>query len=237
METSKTPPGTTSHDSNCGDDDVNNDEQSPFLRLPRKVRDKIYRLLLVKSTPLIAVDPDLLVATRLKTAQSHYNPRTKTRATTFTTSINDPSKPQILRVCKQVFEEAQKILYMENVFSFCISTDSREPFDKVTRSRINVLQWAPKIRIKVKITAGWDRYIPETPYIHPAEDDSQIPLLDFLSSHPWLEDLTIEFHIEEDNTRRSYHQQPTIRLPHNFWVQVYPLRNLRNIDNISLVKR
>lgn len=58
MENSKAPRGTTSCGSNNGHNEVNEHEQPPFLRLPRNVRDNIYRVLLVRLVPLGRVDAD-----------------------------------------------------------------------------------------------------------------------------------------------------------------------------------
>lgn len=142
-----------------------------------------------------------------------------------------PPDHYILRASKQVFNEAQSILYRKNVFSFFISTNSWKPYDYITPKHIHILQRVLKLRVKVKIKSDWNCNSRRKPSPYAAKDESPIPLLNFSSTHPCLEDLTLNFQSDVQNSRPG--RCPTIRLPPGFWTHVCPPRNIRNVKRLS----
>jgi hypothetical protein len=187
MENPKSPLGNTIDGSCLGNGDVGKEENSLFLRLDRNIRDEIYRLILVKTRPLVAVNSDLPRKLQWTTEQgSQYNPRSRNTITTVQCVMIDPPDTQILCLNKQIYHEARDILYMDNTFSLDLAVEHG-----TIQTRINTLYWAPKLRVRPEqLTDGsyLKLYVPHRyqAALESAEHDQESTLFQFWPRvHSW----------------------------------------------------
>ncbi|QDS71791.1 hypothetical protein FKW77_009407 [Venturia effusa] len=111
-----------------------NQIQSPFLRIPRELRDKIYR--------------NILKETGSNLIESNYDddeyPFSRYHG------CNNVVDTQILATNNQIFHEAGNILYKENTFVVILAT--HHDCSPTTWSRIEVLQRARAANLKVRMS-------------------------------------------------------------------------------------
>lgn len=145
---------------------------SPFLRLPREVRDKIYRLIL-KSDPNIRLIPSHFILERHRCDYSCKFNRNPCRQKELEAGKLLDTK--VLRTNKQVFAEARSVLYGENIFS---RSDSRKTSLRLKNalSVSDPLQTASRLELKMK----------------PFHDALLIRFANFLLSHHGLKSMALE---------------------------------------------
>jgi hypothetical protein len=85
------------------------EQRSPLLRIPRELRDKIYRYILVTSRPLTYASGDVIKQIRFNLE----NFRCSLPERDYLDKIIDT---RILQVNKQIFTESQEVLLKENAF-------------------------------------------------------------------------------------------------------------------------
>jgi hypothetical protein len=113
----------------------NNEVRSPLLRLPRELRDIIYRYVLVADIPLVYAFTDIVLQMGFKYLDSRtwLSQQNREYLDTILTT-------EILQVNKQLFAEGQEILLKENIFKFTS-----------TPERPELLSQAPKLSVVVPL--------------------------------------------------------------------------------------
>lgn len=129
-----------------------------FLALPQKVRDRIYRLLLVRgsvticdwSVASIRAMKSISRRTEYDVHDSHSKSLKRTTYSVRTEGYDNPVGLGIMGVCRQTYLESSKIFYEENQFRFLGTGDSVLAFIHDRARRLDLMR-----RVEIRFSCNY----------------------------------------------------------------------------------